>query len=308
MIRNHFEYRNYIDIDKINRAVYDAKEFINRCENDYFTKINDTVDYICQRASECAFILLAGPSSSGKTTTANLISRHLTERGIRSETVSMDDYYKTVCRDSKSIDLESPERLDIDMLKQDFRALAAGAEVRLPVFDFKTGIQSMSDKIIKSGKDSIVIFEGIHALSDLFDEAENAIRIYVSPRMRIIKDDEIFLTPEELRFIRRCTRDIRFRGADFERTLSLWPNVIRGERRFVLPSKQNADIQIDTSFGYEPCLFAGLSKKQISLLPENDLADCGLQGIAEKMDAFKIIEPKLVPAGSLMREFIGNEL
>ena len=301
-------YRNYVDIDSINRRLRtDPKGFVEACESAYFAKLDAAADFIAARADTVGVLLLAGPSSSGKTTSSHRLSTRLAKLGIRTQTVSMDDYFMTIDQSDPTIDYEAPERLDIELLRQHIHILAEGGEVRLPHFDFQTGLAGMSDQVISREKGTVVIFEGLHALSELFNTAGKAVRIYVSPCMRVTQDNRVYLTAEALRFMRRCARDIRFRGASFERTLRLWPNVIRGERRFVIPSKTNADIVIDTSLAYEPGLIAPAVAEGLHTLDAKALADIGLEGIAERAEEFACLDSSLIPEDSLMREFIGNE-
>lgn len=308
MKRNNIDYRNYRELTWINQNLREnAKEFVEACEQEYYAKLDAAAQKIAENIHRAGIILLAGPSSSGKTTSAHRLCARLAALGIRTQTVSMDDYFMTIDRHDPEIDFEAPERLDIALLRQHIQILAAGGEVQLPHYDFHTGIQSLSGQRICREEGCAVIFEGIHALSDLFDGAGSAMRIYISPRMRVTKDGEVFLTPEALRFLRRSVRDVRFRSADFARTLSLWPNVIRGERRYVVPSKANADILIDTSMAYEPGMLAAAVGGALSKLDSQALAEVGLAEIEEKLRAVEKLDPALIPEGSMMREFIGNE-
>ena len=308
MKRNNFKYRNYIEMDTINASLRaDASGFVSHCESQYYLSVSQTAQYIADTIDTAGIVLLAGPSSSGKTTTSHILTETLSGFGIPCRTVSMDDYFVTLDQTDREIDYEAPERLDIDMLKNDLLVLASGGQIRLPHFDFTTGIQTMTDDIVSRPAGSVVIFEGLHALSELFDEVGQAVRIYVSQRMRVTRGGEVFTTPEQLRFMRRCSRDVRFRGRDFAGTLSLWPNVIRGEKRYVLPSKENADIQIDTSMAYEPGLLFRATGAQLYDLDREEMEKAGLGDLAEKAQEFQKVAFDLIPGNSLMREFIGSE-
>ena len=308
MKRNSFEYKNYVELDTINNSIRtDPKGFVAHCESEYYLKVIDAADFIARNVEENGIVLLAGPSSSGKTTSSNIISNRLDTLGVRTTTVSMDDYFTTVDPNDKDIDYEAPDRLDIELLKHDLQVLSAGGEVRLPHYDFTTSTQSISDTVLSRKKGEVIIFEGLHALSALFDDVGKAVRIYVSPRMRVTVENEIFMTAEQLRFMRRCARDSRFRGQDFAGTLRLWRNVIRGEKKYVLPSKENADIVIDTSMAYEPGLLAAAMGDTLSSLPEEELRKVALGGIAEKIKSFEKLDFSLISSSSLMREFIGSD-
>ena len=300
------EYRNYRDIDGINRRVRaDVRGFIAECEAEYIAKLDAAANRIAEK--RVGVLLLAGPSSAGKTTSANRLGMRLARLGIAMETVSMDDYFKTIDRTETDVDYEAPERLDIELLCEHIRILAKGGTVELPKYDFITQRSGMSGRTLSRRKDTVVVFEGIHALSPLFDPEGEEIRIYVSPRMRVTQDNRVYLTAEALRFMRRCARDIRFRGASFSHTLELWPNVIRGERAYVIPSKANADIIVDTSLAYEPGLMAAAVGEGLHALDREALAQVGLDTLPDRADEFEPVDFSLVPADSLMREFIGYE-
>lgn len=303
----HIEYRNYLELFQINElAVKSPESFVMRCEKGYRDHISDAADTVVSRMGISRVVMLAGPSSSGKTTTAHRLTDELKMRGIHAETISMDDYFQTVDRTDNTIDYEAPERMDIELLREHIAMLDAGAQIDIPHFDFTTGIQSKSSRSLKLGDGEVAIFEGIHALSDLFCSVGDPTGIYISARMRVTKDGAIFMPPDWLRFVRRSVRDELFRNSSFRRTLGLWKNVRRGEDRYIIPSKENAHVQIDTSFAYEPCLFTQFAVNELASLPKEELQDRGLLGIAEALSEFSAISPSFVPKDSLMREFIGT--
>lgn len=303
----HFEYRNYLEQSHIIHMVSaDPTAFVANCEASYQARISEAADTVISRMDTSRVVMLAGPSSSGKTTSAHRLSDLLKQRGIHAETISMDDYFMTIDRSDTSIDYEAPERMDISLLQQHIAMLDAGAEICIPHYDFTTGIQSLSTRTLQLRKGEVAIFEGIHALSDLFCTVGDPTGVYVSARMRVTKGGEVFMPPEWLRFTRRCVRDELFRDADFRRTLGLWGNVRRGELRYILPNKENAHVQIDTSLAYEPCLFAPFAAEELARLPKEELEEQELSGIAEKLSSFIGLDPALIPADSLMREFIGD--
>ncbi len=303
----HIEYRNYLELIHINElAVKSPAEFVMRCEEGYRARIAEAADTVVSRIGTSRVVMLAGPSSSGKTTTAHRLTDELKKRGIHAQTISMDDYFQTVDRTDDTIDYEAPERMDIALLRDHIAMLDAGAQIEIPYFDFTTGIQSQGSRSLKLGDGEVAIFEGIHALSDLFCSVGDPTGIYVSARMRVTKNGAVFMPPEWLRFIRRSVRDELFRDSSFNRTLGLWKNVRRGETRYILPSKENAHVQIDTSLAYEPCLFTQFAVNELSSLPGEALHERELAGIAEALSEFTAIPPSLVPKDSLMREFIGD--
>ena len=303
----HAAYRNYLELSHINElAVKSPDAFVQHCEEGYRRRIAEAADTVVSRIGISRVVMLAGPSSSGKTTTAHRLTDELRKRGIHAETISMDDYFQTVDRTDDTIDYEMPERMDIELLRGHIAMLDAGAEIHIPHFDFTTGIQSESSRSLRLGEGEVAIFEGIHALSDLFCSVGDPTGIYISARMRVTKDGAVFMPPEWLRFVRRSVRDELFRDSSFLRTLGLWKNVRRGETRYIIPSKENAHVQIDTSLAYEPCLFGPFAVNELASLPEEELHERELSGIAKALSAFAVIKPSLVPQDSLMREFIGE--
>ncbi|MBE6936001.1 MAG: nucleoside kinase [Ruminococcaceae bacterium] len=303
----HIAYENYRELSHMNaRAAADPAAFVEECEAEYQAGILHAAAVIAERMAVSRVVLLAGPSSSGKTTTSHRLTDALASRGIGAHVISMDDYFLTMDREDRSLDYDAPERMDIPLLQRHIAALEAEETILIPHFDFTTGIQTPAVRALSPRQDEVVIFEGIHALSDLFCEIGDPTGVYLSARMRVLRDGALFMPPEWLRYVRRSVRDERFRNSSFLRTLGLWRNVRRAELRHILPSKENAHVQLDTSLAYEPCLFAPYAIAGLRALPEAELAAQGLSGIVEALEAFAVISPDYVPDASLLREFIGK--
>ena len=302
-------YKNYVKLSEINQQVQkDPQGFVEECEYIYDSEIERAAQMIAERIQISRIVMLAGPSGSGKTTTASRIRECLKTKGIQAHNIGMDDYFLDVDRENPSINYEAPERLDLQLIIQHMEQLEKGEDVWLPSFNFITGKQTKNVRHMKLGPDEVAIFEGIHALNDCF-RTPNAdpTDIYVSARMRITKEDEnVLVEPEQTRFLRRGVRDANFRGADFNRTLELWHNVLLGEQEYIMPFKKYADIMIDTSFDYEVNLLAQFAIPQLSSINQEGMTVLGMGNLADVLQQFIPVSPSYIPEKSILREFIGN--
>ena len=247
-------------IQEINRRIQaDPKEFVDACDAAYAEKIERAARAIAENVRTCPIVLLSGPSGSGKTTTAMKIAEALRGMGISSQSLAMDDYFRTVNPRTAprtpegDIDFESPACLDMDLLGKHLNALARGEEIHLPRYNFVTRVQSGPiGRPMRLGKDEVVVCEGIHALNDdIAAYCPDAFRLYISARSVVVDGDgqEIF-KGTWMRLLRRLVRDSNFRGTPAAATLDMWANVRRGEKRFISPFKERANLMFDSSF---PC-------------------------------------------------------
>jgi len=303
------DYKNHVKMDEINHRVkLDPKGFVDECEWIYSCEIEDTAQKIADGLNRSRIVMLAGPSGSGKTTSARLIRECLAAKGIKAHTIEMDSYFLDVDRSDMSINYETPDRLDLSLMIDHMEKLAVGETVMLPKFDFVTGKQIKNVIEMHLGHDEVAIFEGIHALNDIFRNTKaEPIDIYVSVRMRITDPvDTTLIEPEQMRFIRRGIRDLNYRGSDFMRTLTLWPNVLWGEKNFIMPFKKYADIMIDTSFDYEVNLFAPYVLSHLKALPAEKMNSMGMGDLSCCLSRLIPLDPSYVPFNSMLREFIGE--
>ncbi|MBE6928738.1 MAG: nucleoside kinase [Ruminococcaceae bacterium] len=301
-------YRNYVNLQYINdRALRDPRAFVEESEAVYAEELRDTALAIAAAPSK--IVLLSGPSSSGKTTTAKRLRGELSKLGIRAHHVEMDNYFLDTDRNDPTIDLESPERMDMTLLHAHLEALDRGDEVPVPHFDFTTGRRSGKTEPLRLMKDEIAIFEGIHALNDaLYDKtsAHAPVGVYLSARMRVVEDDRVIVEPEWTRFVRRALRDASFRGTDIAGTMGLWPNVRRGEVRYIMPFKHRAELMIDTSLDYELCVLAPRMLARRAELDLDLLSAQGMGALPSVLERFLPLDEQFVPQESLLREFIGK--
>jgi uridine kinase len=303
------------DFYEINRrAASDPAGFVAECDERYNKLVSEAADHIMDNAKTAPIVLLSGPSGSGKTTTAKKIGEELVLRGVLTHTVSMDDYFLTVNRDTQRrskdgvMDFESPECLDIELLTSHIRELSEGREVLVPKFDFSKQARDDSRAVpLRLGKNDIAIFEGIHALNDLITDHidDKATKLYISARSDILRDGAVFFKGTWTRLVRRLIRDLNFRGAPAAFTLSLWENVRRGEKQYISPFKNKSDILFDSALPYELPVLRGFALEAFA-----DIPDCGrreeLLKIGPRLAEFEPIDPKYVAADSLIREFIGG--
>jgi len=288
----------------------DPADFIARCDARYDRIVNETAGKVADNLSCSPIVLLAGPSGSGKTTTASRICKSLERAGIHSHMISLDDYYLSVDNasypklENGEPDLESPHGLDVELLNRQLAQLTKGEEVEVPHFNFKVHRRDpAAARPLRLGKDEVVIFEGLHSLNPMFTERNpDAFRLYVSPCTDYYDDAELMLPHSVSRLLRRCVRDLYHRNAPAIETLSLWANVCRGERLYIRPYAQQADVAIDTTFGYELPVLSKIAEPQFFELPDDAPQMALVLAIQRTADRLPSIDPELVPATSLLRE------
>ncbi len=303
-------------LSEINSALRaDPKAFLDACDAQYAAKIERAADAIEKRAAACPVVLLSGPSGSGKTTTAMKIAEVLEQRGIRSQSLSMDSYYRSYnprtsprTPDGKD-DLESPACLDLDLLGAHLRALANGEEIRLPIYNFVTRIQAGPiGRAMRLHENEIVVCEGIHALNDeIAAYTPEAFRLYISARSTIVDDDgSLVFKGTWMRLLRRLVRDNNFRGTDAAGTLDMWANVRRGEKKYISPFKDRADLQFDTAFPSEVSVMKHYAEPLLEAVPAGAERYDEIRSIVPALKRFEDVDPALLAPESMLREFIGG--
>ena len=304
------------NLTEINRRCReDAAAFIAECDQDYARRLAQAADRIMENLDRSPVVLLSGPSGSGKTTTAMKICEVLEERGIRTHSVSMDDYFKTVSPEttprtpSGAYDLESPLCLDMDLLNEHFSALAEGKRIYVPKYDFVHQARLMRmGRSLKLRKNEVAVFEGIHALNDAITQAHpEAFKLYISARSNIVDDNgkEVF-KGTWIRLMRRTVRDYLFRGTQAQQTLKNWANVRRGEKLYISPFKDKADLQFDSAFAYEVPVLNNTVTDLFTSMPEDTPRYQELRSILPAFELFEDVSPDLLADDSLLREFIGG--
>jgi uridine kinase len=301
-------------LKQINEAVRsDPAAFAQACDAAFEKKVEAAARRIADHRAESHIILLSGPSGSGKTTTALKIEERLKGMGIETHTVSMDDYFYTLDPDTAprnregAIDFESPFFLDIGLLNQHFAMLDRGELIHVPKYEFARQMRSDTfTRPMRLGKDDLVIFEGIHALNDIIvGKNPRAFKLYIAARSDILDEDGgLVFDKSWIRLCRRIVRDFKFRGSDADFTLKLWENVRRGERLYISPYKENADLMFDSSLALSASVLKPFVTPLLEKIPRGkyQVVEDILRGL-EKIEA---LDEKYIPAKSLSREFIGG--
>ena len=299
-----------LELDDINLALRaDPKGYVSRCDALYNSRVNKAAELIVNRQNRSRVALLAGPSSSGKTTTATRIRRALEARGVYAHMISLDDYYRLKSEPDfprtkdGELDLEAPEGLDTALLGRHLEALDRGEEIVVPYFDFKLQTQvPEKSRTLRLKENEVVIFEGIHGLNPLLTGTNpEATRLFVSTASSVYDDDVEVFDRVWMRVLRRIVRDYYFRAASAEETLGMWRNVRIGEKKHISPYKKYAHYAIDSSLGYEVAAFRTVAEPMLVALkehPQPKLVDFILEGL----QAFDPLDLAYVPETSLLKE------
>lgn len=303
------------DLKEINyRTVADPAEFLAESDAKYAAKISKAADMISANLKRSPIVLLSGPSGSGKTTTAQKIEEELTHRGIKTYTISMDNYFRSVDPATTpraadgSYDFESPLCMDMELLNEHFTKLSRGQRVCVPKYEFARQMRVLEpSKTLRLGKDEIAIFEGIHALNDEITSAHpEAFKLYISARSDIEFEGKTVFKGTWTRLVRRSVRDKLFRAYDPARTIAMWANVRRGEKLYISPFKDRADLKLDTALPYELPVMNSIATELFTAIPEGIERYDELKSVLPAIQLFGHIDHSLVAPDSLVREFIGG--
>ena len=275
-------------------------------------KISAIADTITSRP-DVKVVLIAGPSSSGKTTFAKRLSVQLAVCGIRPMAISTDDYFvdrvRTPRDEKGEYDFEHIEAMDIELLTSQLNALIAGEEVEPPRYDFLTGKSVPSGRKLKLQENDILILEGIHALNPRLTEGvddRHKFRIYASALTTLLLDDHNYIPTTDNRLLRRIVRDHKYRARSAQETIAQWPSVRRGEERWIFPFQENADVMVNTALLFE---LAALREQALPLLeevPENAEEYSEAYRLRKFLSYVKPIPILGLPPTSLLREFLGG--
>ncbi len=275
-------------------------------------KIGEIAKMIADRP-EVKFILIAGPSSSGKTTFSHRLSIQLRVNGLMPHPIAVDNFFvdreKTPRDANGDYDFECLEAIDVDLFNRDMQALLNGEEVYLPVFDFKTGKQNRSTKPKKLGKNDILVIEGIHCLNpkltEMLDDA-NKFKIYISALTQLNVDEHNRIPSTDGRLIRRIVRDARTRGNSAQRTIAMWRSVRRGEEANIFPYQEEADVMFNSSLLYELAVLKQYVEPLLFSVEKDSAEYAEAKRLLKFFDYFVAIGSVFVPANSLLREFTGG--
>lgn len=275
-------------------------------------RISRIADKIAERP-EAKIVLIAGPSSSGKTTFSKRLCVQLMACGLKPKLISLDDYFvdrtRTPIDENGEYDYESIYSLDLDLFHQHLKQLLNGEEVELPRYDFPTGKSVKSGTHFKLESNTILLMEGIHALNPLMSEGipeEKKFRIYVSALTTIKLDNHNYVPTTDNRLIRRIVRDNQFRGTSARSTIARWPSVRRGEDKWIFPYQENADVMFNSALIYELSVLRNHALPLLESVYENCEEHTLAAALTEFLRYFEPISDKELPPTSLLREFLGG--
>ena len=302
-------------LSEINRAIKeDAAGFIRKCENEYREEINEIAKRIADN-DDIKIVAIAGPSASGKTTTAHILRKRLESLGEKTEVISLDDFYlplgKIPLLPDGNRDIESVRALDIPCIEKAFKSIIKTGSAILPKFDFLTKTRVKNAGRVDIGERGIVIVEGLHALNPVITDLvnkKNIIKIYISVNVPIENESgEQILSSRQIRLARRILRDERFRGASAKETLFLWNKVVEGEGKYLYCFKNTADIKLTTLHSFEPCVYREPFCRMRSSVDSGTPCYEYFIRTVNVLEQFCAITTESIPDDSLIREFIGNE-
>ena len=300
-------------VSTVNAALCaDAVAFIREAEADYRRRLTEIADYIVAHRDTCPVVLISGPSGSGKTTTARMLEAELDRRGLETHTLSQDNYFRTntpeesALRAAGLLDLESPARVDEELLAQQLERIIACQPVELPVFDFRECVCRPSGVTFTRKPGEIVILEGIHVLNPAVVALPESrtVRLYVSVRTRVEAADGSLLHPRYIRLLRRMLRDVSGRGRPAEGTLAMFQSVEVGEQKYIMPYKHRSTFDVDTFCPYELNVYRGILPDEVAALREHP----DMTGLLNLLTEVLPLELTVVPNTALIREFVGGSI
>lgn len=300
------------NISELNDKINNIQQLIDLNEKEQNNRLMKIAEDIYNKKDK-KIILIAGPSSSGKTTTANKLGKYLTKYGLQPKSISIDDYFvnrEDTPRDEfGNYDFECINAIDLDLFNNNLNKLLNGEEIIGPTFSFIDGKREYNNKM-KLFDNEILIIEGLHALNDELTkniEENYKYKIYVSPFLSLNIDNHNRISTTDLRLLRRIVRDNRTRGYDISKTLQLWKNVRKGEEKYVFPFKDKNDVLFDTSFIYEIGVLKYYIQPLINNLNEKDINYSEALRLKELLENVLPIKGIRISEDSLLREFIGEE-
>ena len=288
-------------------------EFIRIAEALHEKKIARIADQVYEHRDQVKFILIAGPSSAGKTTLAKRLMIQLRVNGLQPRTISIDDYFvdrdHTPRHPNGDYDFEHLEAIDLPLLNEDLRRLDRGEKVDLPWFNFETGRRESRGDALQLSPEHILILEGIHALNPRLSDAlpgQRKFKIYISALGQLNLDRHNRISTTDNRLLRRLVRDYQFRGHDALTTLRMWPSVRHGEKTWIFPTQQHADIAFNSALDYELAVLKPLAEPLLAEVKPYDPEYATARRLLEFLAYFLPTPSTPVPPASILREYIGN--
>lgn len=259
------------------------------------------------------FIMIAGPSSSGKTTFSHRLSIQLQAKGLKPHPTPLDNYYKNRSECPKdefgNYDLECLESIDVELFNRDMQKLLAGEKVELPIFNFKTGRREYKNRFMQLGKEDVLVIEGIHGLNPKLSYSlpdESKFRIYISALTQLNIDEHNCLPTTDARLIRRIVRDARTRGTSAQETISMWDSVRRGEERYIFPFQEGADVMFNSALIYELAVLKIYAEPLLFAIEKECPEYLEAKRLLKFLDYFLPLPADGITQNSILREFIGG--
>lgn len=299
--------------EKVSTGKYN--EVIRIAELCYNNQLNEIADVIKNNINDIKLILIAGPSSSGKTTTSKKLESYIRSKGINTISVSIDDYFlnreETPLDQNGEPDFESLRAIDVDLFNKHLLKLINGEKVELPTYNFSLGRREYHNEPIKLGQNDVIIIEGLHALNDeltLSIERRNKYKIYISPLTQLNVDEHNRIFTSDTRKLRRIVRDNKYRGYMAEDTLKQWKKVREGEEKYIFPYQDDADKVVNSAFTYEIGVLKIYAEPLLFSVPETSPYYSEAIRLINFLRNFLPIPSEGVPADSVLREFIGGSV
>ena len=317
VFKEHHRWQSILGIKTVgdfNEAVKNgqATDLINVSEALQEKKISQIADTIAAR-KEIKVVLIAGPSSSGKTTFCKRLSVQLLASGVKPVQISLDDYFvnrtETPKDENGELDYESIYALNIPLINEQFNALFCGEEVELPKYNFQTGMSEKSGKKLHLGENNILLVEGIHALNPALTEQiadDKKFKIYASALTTILLDDHNYIPTTDNRLLRRIVRDYKYRGCSAQETIHRWPSVRAGENKWIFPYQEQADVMFNTALLFELAVIKPQAEEVLEQVPENCEEYAEAYRLRKFLKYFAPLPFRNLPPTSLLREFLGG--
>lgn len=294
---------NNIELKTINKNIQtNLQGFIKKSEDDYTNQINEIATHIAQN-KEIKFVMIAGPSSAGKTTSSKLLSFALNKLGLNAHALSLDDFFverqETPLWEDGSANYESVNAIDWRLFDECVNNLLEKKETSLPTYNFITGKKEFISKL-KMMDNDLIIIEGLHALNKIIDNfipKKFSVKIYISVFTNVLNEGKILIDATSVRLFRRMVRDVHARGISPELTLKNWASVNKGEKLYISPFKNTADFFVNSFHPYELSVYKNILNNY-NLLNKQEIFD-----LKQKLCEFDEINKSLVPQFSLLKEF-----
>lgn len=305
------------DVLEINKMVKDGTigAYIQHCEKDFDDRVDAIASEVAADPAANRIVLVAGPSSCGKTTFTLKLCKALEEHGIHAQTVSLDDFYLNRERaprlENGDFDFETVESLDLEEMDRCFHELIETGSSEMPLFSFTLGRPKEERKHVELREDSVVLVEGMHALSERLEHCfpeDATLRIYISLRGNLFHGENILLDKRYLRILRRMVRDYQYRGSSPEKTLRMWMDVMDGDMLYVEPFEHTADIRVDSFFPYEAGVLKPAAVELLQTIQPNSRYYYLSRNILHKLEEVEEVSKDLLPGTSLLREFAGESI